>query len=185
MAKDGYKIRNPKGIYFLSFAVVQWLDVFTKPEYAQIIIVSLKYCQTKKGLNLYAWCLMSNHLHLICSSQHGDLSSTLRDFKSFTSKEIIKAIQSNVKESRKDWMLWLFKNAGLNNSRNTKFQFWRQDNQPKELLPDLNSFALQKLHYIHNNPVVAGLVDYAEEYKYSSARNYAGKHGLIEVLLYE
>lgn len=176
----GYKIRNPNGIYFLTFAVVEWVDVFTRKEYADMVIESLKYCQQEKGLILYGYCLMHNHLHLIASSaDEANLSDILRDFKKFTSKQIIKAIEENPKESRKNWMLWVFKNAGANNSKNKNYQFWRQDNQPKEL--ETNAFKDQKLGYIHNNPVEAGIVLAPEHYVYSSAVNYAGGEGLLKV----
>ena len=119
---------------------------------------------------LYAWCIMSNHVHLILSAKNNNLSDLLRDFKKFTNKQIIAAIQNNAAESRKEWMLQIFKSEGERNSRNEGFQFWRQDNQPKECYS--KSFTDQKLEYVHNNPVEAGLVDKAEEYLYSSARYY-------------
>jgi len=80
MAKDdGYKIRNQAAIHFITFAVVEWIDVFTRQQY--IVVESLQYCKTNKGLNVHGWCIMSNHLHLILSVQNNDLSSILRDFK--------------------------------------------------------------------------------------------------------
>lgn len=181
MKDKGYKIRDQEGIYFISFAVVGWVDVFTRKRYCEIVIESLKYCQSKKGLIIYAWCLMSNHIHLIVQSGNGDLSNILRDFKKFTSAEIIKAISTNSAESRKDWMMKIFEAAGTTNCRNKKFQFWRQDNQPKVLFGE--KFINQKLKYIHNNPVAAGIVDKAEEYIYSSSRDYCfGKQcGLLVV----
>ena len=170
MDNGRYKIRNKKEIHFVSFAVVEWIDVFTRKEYRDILLESLRFCQDKKGLSLHAWCVMSNHVHLMASSRNYDLSGTLRDFKKFTGKQIIEAISSNEHESRKEWMLQIFKDAGQKNSRNTNFQFWRQDNQPKECYSQV--FTAQKLHYIHNNPVVAGIVDKPEDYLYSSARDY-------------
>ena len=113
---------------------------------------------------------MSNHVHLVVSAKNNDTSDILRDFKKFTSKQIIKAIEEHPGESRKDWMLKIFKQAGEQNSRNKNYQFWRQDNQPKELYSD--HFTKQKIEYIHNNPVEAGIVEKAEEYLYSSARDY-------------
>ena len=124
---------------------------------------------------------MTNHVHLIASSGTGTLSDTLRDLKKFTSVEIVKAIQNNSKESRKEWMLEIFQKAGKENARNTSNQFWRQDNQPKECYS--YDFTNQKLNYVHNNPVAEGIVDYAENYIYSSARNYAGLTGLLNVEL--
>jgi REP element-mobilizing transposase RayT len=125
---------------------------------------------------------MSNHLHLIASAKESNLSDILRDFKKFTSKQIIKAILDNEHESRKEWMLSIFKQAGEENSRNSEYQFWRQDNQPKELYS--SSFVFQKLSYIHNNPVEAGIVDKPEEYLHSSARDYklTKRCGLLDVV---
>ena len=102
--------------------------------------------------------------------------------KNLPSKQIITAIKNNEKESRREWMLEIFKKAGEVNSRNSEFQFWRQDNQPKEVYS--SAFVFQKLSYIHNNPVEAGIVDKPEEYLYSSARDYkqTRKCGLLDVI---
>ncbi len=99
ISEFGYKIRNKAGIYFITFAVVKWIDIFTRKEYQKIIIDSLKYCQKQKRLIIYAWCLMSNHIHLIISAKNNDLSDILRDFKKYTSKKIITNIIKNPKES--------------------------------------------------------------------------------------
>jgi len=113
------------------------------------LIDSLKFCQEHKGLLLHGWCIMSSHVHLLASSLIQDLSGTLRDFKKFTGKKLIEAIINNTSESRKEWMLSIFKNAGQANIRNTNFQFWRQDNQPQECYSP--AFTEQKLNYIHHN----------------------------------
>ena len=182
MGIGGYKIRNKEAIHFITFAVVEWVDVFTRKEYRDIVVESIRYCQQEKGLLLHAWCLMSNHIHLIVSATNNDTSDILGDFKKFTSKQIIKAIETNKQESRRDWMLQIFNQHGEKNSRNSNNQFWRQDNQPKELFS--SGFTVQKLNYIHNNPVEAGIVDKAEEYLYSSARDYYNgkKCGLLDLL---
>lgn len=183
MSLGGYKIRDKEGIHFITFAVVEWIDVFTRREYSDILLNSIKHCQQEKGLILHCWCLMSNHVHLVVSAKEHNTSYILRDLKKYTSKQIIKAIEEHPGESRKEWMLKLFKQAGNSNSRNTHYQFWRQDNQPKELYSE--KFTNQKLEYIHNNPVEAGIVDKAEEYLYSSARDYyTGKNcGLLQLEL--
>ena len=183
MSEGGYKIRNQAAIHFITFTVVEWVDIFTRKEYRDIILDSIKFCQKEKGLLLHSWCIMSNHLHLILSAKNNDLSDVLRDFKKFTSKEIIKATENNKKESRRDWILRIFKEEGEKNSRNTTYQVWRQDNQPMELYSP--KFILQKLNYIHNNPVEAGITDKPEEYLYSSARDYfhAKKCGLLDLVM--
>jgi|ERR1051326_335892 REP element-mobilizing transposase RayT len=182
MTDGGYKIRNKKEIHFVTFAVVQWVDIFTRKEYRDIVVESLRFCQKEKGLLLHGWCIMSNHVHLIVSAKNENLSDILRDFKKFTGKQIIAAITKSETESRKEWMLAIFKAQAEKNSHNVNYQFRRQDNQPKELYSP--AFTVQKLNYIHNNPVEAGLVEKAEDYLYSSARNYSqtNNHGLLEIL---
>jgi len=180
MAKFGYKIRNKDGIYFVTFAVVEWIDVFTRKDYQEILIDSLKFCQKEKGLIIYAWCLMTNHIHLIISAKESNLSDILRDFKKFTSKKLVKSILNNPAKSRKKWMINIFRKLGTGNIRNEQYQFWRQDNHPKELFSE--KFINRKLDYTHNNPVEAGLVEKAEDYLLSSARNYfLQQNGLIEI----
>lgn len=126
MSEGGYKIRNQAEAHFITFAMVLPMaigrvDVFTRKDYRDIVLESLKHCQEKKGLLLHAWCIMSNHLHLVASAKDNNLSDILRDFKKFTSKQIIKAINENKQESRREWMLEIFKKAGEINSRNSKY----------------------------------------------------------------
>ncbi len=181
MSEGGYKIRNQGAIHFITFAVVEWVDVFTRQCYRDIVLDSIRHCQVNRGLSLHCWCIMSNHLHLILSAKNGDLSDVLRDFKKYTSKQIVKAIEDNKQESRRDWMLRIFREEGEKNSRNRNYQFWRQDNQPQELYSA--AFICQKINYIHQNPVEAGIVEKPEHYLYSSAKDYAlrKKCGLLEV----
>jgi putative transposase len=101
-----YKFLDPEGIYFVSFATVGWVDVFTKIEIKRIFVESLRYCINNKGLIVHAWCLMTNHVHLIFSSKEsGKHSAILRDLKKYTSSKLLIEIDSNTKESRKEWML--------------------------------------------------------------------------------
>ena len=123
---------------------------------------------------------MNNHVHLIAAAKGGfNLSDILRDFKKFTSKKLFSAIEENAQESRKGWMLWLFRSAGKNNTNNKNFQVWQQDNHPIEL--STGEMVKQRLDYLHNNPVEEGIVFEPEHYVYSSARDYAGGKGLLEV----
>ncbi|AKQ46768.1 transposase [Rufibacter radiotolerans] len=176
-----YKVRNQHYLYFVSFATVNWIDVFTRREYKDIFVESLKYCIKHKGLEVYAWCLMSNHAHLIIGSTGEKLEYILRDLKRHTSKELTKAIEGNIHESRRAWMLWMFERAGSQNPNNTKYQFWQQHNHPIEL--STNLLLEQRLEYLHQNPVEAGWVEEPDHYLYSSARDYAGQKGLVEVML--
>ena len=119
--------------YFLTLTVVNWIDVFTRPIYKHIIVESLKFSQDRKGLIIYAWCLMSNHLHLIAGAKEGaSLSGILRDFKKFTSKEIINAVKT-ANESRESWMLNIFEFAGRYNPKIKNYKFWQDGNEAKEI----------------------------------------------------
>ena len=174
-----YKFHNPEGLYFVSFAVVAWLDVFTRNEYKNILLESLSYCQKEKGMEIVAWCIMTNHIHLIFRSVKEEKPQLLLgDFKRFTSKAIVKAIKENPRESRKEFLLNQFKDAANNSSNVNNYQFWRHDNKPIELLS--NKVIQEKINYIHQNPVEAGLVFRAENYMYSSAIDYAEGIGLLE-----
>lgn len=177
-----YKFHNPEGLYFVSFAVVGWLDVFTRNEYKDILIESLKFCQKEKGMEIIAWCIMTNHVHLIFRSVKGQKpENILGDFKRFTSKKLVKAIRENPKESRKENLLAEFSKAAHQSSNVKNYQFWRHDNKPIELWS--NKVIEEKLNYIHNNPVEAGIVFKPEDYRYSSAVDYAGEEGMIENLI--
>jgi putative transposase len=174
-----YHLSNSEGIYFITFATVQWVDVLTRPHYKDIVVESLRYCQDKKGLDLYAWCLMTNHVHLIAAARETyNLSDLLRDLKKYTAKKLIAAIQ-NPEESRRTWLLWIFRAAGEHNPNNQDYQLWQQDNHPIEL--STNSMIAQRLEYLHKNPVKAGIVFEPEHYVYSSATDYAGGKGLLEL----
>ena len=173
-----YKFKEPEGIYFVSFAVVEWIDVFTRNEYKNIVIDSLCYCQREKGMEIFAWCIMTNHVHLIFRSVKGQKPELLLgDFKRFTSKAVVKAIQNNFRESRKEWLLEQFAKAASKSSNVKEYQFWRHDNKPVELWR--NKVIDEKIRYIHNNPVEEGLVFYPEDYVYSSARDYSGAKGIL------
>jgi len=177
-----YKFRNPEGLYFVSFAVVEWLDVFTRNEYKNILVESLAFSQKQKGMEIIAWCIMSNHVHLIFRSVKGQHPALLLgDFKRFTSKSIVKAIQENPRESRRKFLLEHFRKAANKSSNVKNFQFWRHDNKPIELWS--NKVIKEKINYIHQNPVKAGLVYKSYDYVYSSAIDYAGGKGLLEDII--
>ena len=168
-----YSIKNQNNQHFVTFTVHQWVDVFTRNCYKDIIIDSLKHCQKEKGLKIYAWVIMSNHIHLIIQSDLVKLSDIIRDFKKFTASQIVKAIENNVQESRKKWLLWLLK-------KENKIWFWEEGYHGEEILT--KEFYDIKKDYIHANPVRAGIVEKEEEYLYSSAGDYYGSpKGIIDI----
>lgn len=174
-----YKFHNKSGAYFISFATVYWIDVFTRQIYFNVLEESIQYCRKQKGMEVYAYCFMPSHVHLIFRSANEDPSGLLRDFKGYTARKIIKAIQENPQESRKEWLLSMMERTGKKNSNITKMQFWQQHNKPIELWSD--KVIKQKIEYIHNNPVEAGFVTDPVDWKYSSARNYQDDQTVLEI----
>jgi len=174
----GYTIEDQEGLYFLTLQVVGWVDLFTRQTYRDIIIDNLNFCQNKKGLNLFGYVIMSNHLHLLAQSDYGRLSSVIRDFKSYTSKCFLVNIQSE-KESRREWMLNYFEFAAKKHKRNSNYQIWTHENHAEHIYTE--KFMAQKLDYIHSDPVRSGIVENTEDYIYSSARNYADMDAIIDI----
>ena len=176
------KNTTTKNLYFVTTTVVNWVDIFSRLKYKHIIIESLAFCQKNKGLEIYSWVLMPNHLHFIIGAENLEqVQTVLRDFKKFTSKKIIAELLEDIQESRREWMLQLFKQAGEKNQKISKYHFW-QDGCYTEVTSSLKFFK-QKLDYIHQNPVRAEFVRYPQDYLYSSAIDYAGGMGLLEVIV--
>jgi len=179
MSSENYRVEKQDGIYFLTFTVTDWVDVFTRLNYRSIVTESLDYCRKNNGLKLYAWCLMTNHIHLVCSIEHPHrMTDFLRDFKKFTAKSVLDDIQQ-LPESRRDWMLYRFEFAGKFDNHIDKYRFWQDKSHPIELIT--TEMIDQRINYIHENPVRTGLVAKAEDYLYSSAGNYAGLSSIIEI----
>jgi len=174
-----YKFHDNDKLYFISFATVHWIDVFVREEYMEIIIESWKHCQEKKGLEIYGWCIMPSHVHMIIGSKKNKLEDIIRDMKKHTSLELKTAIKNNNFESRKEWIIWMMERAGKKNGNNKDWQFWQQHNKPIEI-KDQEMFD-KTLDYMHQNPVLAGFVNKPEDWKYSSARDFCGIKGLVEL----
>ena len=179
-----YKIRDQQAIYFVTFTVIDWIDVFIRDEYREVLIESISYCQKNKGLEVHAYCFMTSHIHLIIGSKGlMPLEGIIRDLKAFTSRSIRKLLENHtqVSESRREWILRRMYNAGKYNPNNIDFQFWQQYSHPIELYSDLKID--KTLEYIRLNPVAAGFVDTPEAWVYSSARDYSGlAKGAIELV---
>ena len=158
MPKNRINQNLNQSFYFITPTIQNWYYIFDRHNRWQIIADSLKFCQKNKGLEIYSYVFMLNHLHLIIRSP--DAIGFLRDFKKFTSKQLIK----NISESE-PIILNLFKQKS--DSQIQRHKFWKDDNQPKII--ETEKFALQKMNYIHNNPVVKGYVDRPEYWKWSSA----------------
>jgi putative transposase len=175
-----YKVGESQIPHFVTFSVVAWIDMFSREQHKEVFCESLRYCQKHKGLNLHAWVVMTNHVHLIISSKENGISDLVRDIKKFTGKTIVKSIQENNEESRKEWMLNIFKFTGSKNTNNREYQFWKQDYHPIEL--DTIEKMETRMNYLHQNPVRSGMVWDAWHYKYSSAIDYmTNEKGLLDL----
>lgn len=171
-------IKKSNSSYFLTLTVVDWIDVFTRENYKTAIIDGLKFCINNKALNVFAYCLMTNHLHLVVNcNEPFQLADVIRDFKRHTVKAVISKIKTEP-ESRKEWMLKLFQEAAHKSTRNEKYKFWQTGNHAIELYNE--QFIWTKINYIHNNPVVEKFVSKPEDWLYSSASNYLFGHGALQ-----
>ena len=137
-----YKATEANNAYFVTITTVGWVDVFTRLNQKQLLINALSYCQKYKGLEIYAYCIMSSHLHILCKAMEDEkLSNTLRDFKKFTSKKIIKTILEEP-ESRREWMLDFFKKSCEHLKREQKYKVWQNGYHAEHIYS--NTFIKQK-----------------------------------------
>ena len=158
MSADKYLISDKAGCYFVTFTVIHWIAIFSRKEYRDIIVDCLNYCIDHKGLVVYAWVIMSNHIHLVITtrSDHGNISEIIRDLKKHTSKEITKEIQA-IPESRKEWLLNAMSKEAKTIGRATYCKLWKEDNHAITI--DVKIVGIkERINYIHDNPVRNGLV---------------------------
>lgn len=175
-----YKATEHDVAYFITITVVGWIDVFTRLRQKYVIVNALKYCQKYKGLEIYAYCIMGSHIHLLCKADEKDLlCNIIRDFKTYTSKKIIETI-INYPESRREWMLAYFKKACEHLKRKQNYKVWQDGYHAEKVYS--NTFIKQKVNYIHNNPVIEKIVEKPEDYMFSSARNYAELDSEIDIV---
>ena len=120
-------------LYFITLSVVGWVDLFSREVYKEIMVSNLEYCQENEGLDIFAYVIMSNHLHLVCARRDNDLKELLGRFKSYTSKLFLKEIQTNSKESRKEWLLELFGQFAEGNKQYSKYHIWEYTDHPVAL----------------------------------------------------
>ena len=161
--------------HFLTCTVVNWMPLFSKVEFTEIIFNSLNFLQRQQRLKLYGYVIMENHLHLIASAT--SLSKEIGNFKSFTARCIIDLLQKN----SSNYILNQFEFYKLKHKTKQEYQVWQEGFHPQVILNE--EMFIQKLDYIHNNPVKRGYIDDPVHWRYSSYRNYMGQPGLLEVEL--
>jgi putative transposase len=158
---------NYDTVFFVTLTVVSWVDVFTRKPYCDELVRNIKYCQQHKGLELYAYVIMSNHMHWLAGHKEGKLNHMLRDFKSYTAKQLLSLIYDNPMESRRDWMKIVFQYNAKFQQQNAENMFWQKTNHPIDCYN--RKLLWQKMNYIHENPVRGGLVKEGGDWWYSSA----------------
>jgi putative transposase len=173
MSRTRYKIYENAYPHFLTCTVTGWTPVFTRPETVDIILDSWKYLQQNIGMDIFGYVILDNHLHFISAA--ADLSDAVKRFKSFTARKLIDLLESrNIQNILRH--LNFYK---LHHKQDQDYQFWQEGSHPQMIEND--EMMWQKLEYIHDNPVKRGYVDDPLHWRYSSARNYAGQIGLIDV----
>ena len=172
MGRGHYTVRDPAAPHFLTCTVLQWLPLFAQPANAEILLDSLDYLRREGELKLYGYVILENHCHLLAQSR--DIGKTMASFKSYTAGRIIRRLTE-----RQSPVLELLAFHKARHKTDRQHQVWQEGSHPE--MVEGHAMALQKLEYIHNNPVKRGYVDDPLHWRYSSARNYAGQEGVIGV----
>jgi putative transposase len=173
MSRNRYKIYGNAHPHFLTCTIVEWLPVFIRPPAVQIVFDSWSFLQGQGRVKLFAYVILENHLHFIAAAD--DLTKEVANFKSHTARQIIDLLQArNAKSLLKQ--LAFFKRK---HKTDRLYQLWQEGSHPEQITSD--EMMEQEIEYIHNNPVKRGYVDEPAYWRYSSARNYAGLPGLIDV----
>jgi REP element-mobilizing transposase RayT len=172
MGRSRYKIVDPMLPHFVTCTVLHWIPVFTRQTTVEIVLESLSFLK-QEGLLVHAYVILENHLHMVVQSTN--LNRDMARFKSYTAKRLLSYLtEQNVSQILEQ--LAFYKKA---HKGDRAYQFWQEGYHPEWIEDD--EMMRQKIEYIHQNPVKRGYVDRAEHWRYSSARDYAGASGLIEI----
>ena len=172
--RSRYRINEPERSHFITATVVEWLPVFTTGACCDIIVQSLAFCREKKGLRIYAWVILDNHFHAIVAGP--ELARTIGDLKKFIAREVL----AQLKTEGREWLLNQLAYYRAAHKSLSQHQVWQEGVHPQSIASD--AMMLQKLEYLHNNPVKRGLVAAPEHWRYSSAHEWlAGAMPLLRV----
>ncbi len=174
MTRTRYRIYETEYPYFITSTISSWIPVFTRQQTADIIFDSWRHLQQERELKLFAYVILENHLHMIVSAP--ELPTIMQSFKSYTARRIIDLLKACSCET----LLRQLRATKLNHKKESEYQVWQEGGKPKQIQND--SMMWQKIEYTHNNPVDRGFVDDPTHWRWSSARNYAGQQGLVEVV---
>ena len=173
MGRSRYHIGDEQAPHFLTCTVLNWIPVFTRPDTVAILLEALAYRQEHAGWRIYGYVILENHLHLIAQAR--DLRLELPRFKSYTARRLIDHLEAHGAERILKQLAWFRKR----HKDDRDYQFWEEGSHPQMI--ESEAVLRQKLDYIHRNPVKRGYVDAPEDWRYSSARDYAGRVGLLPV----
>jgi len=173
MGRSRYKVIHEERPHFFTSTIVNWLPLFASPAIVDIIIDSWKFLQTERSIVFYAYIIMENHLHFIASG--AKLGDRIAQFRSFTARQIIDHLVAKKASTVLNILEWSKKDF----KTDRKYQVWQEGSHPEMI--SSQEMMIQKIEYIHYNPVKRGYVDEPVHWRYSSARNYADLEGIIEV----
>jgi len=173
MGRNRYKIYEPTHPHFITRTVLNWIPLFTRKESVDILFESFRHLQQTDNLKLYAYVILENHIHIVAQSD--DIAQTMAKFKRHTARQLIKLLENENVRTILD-QLAFYKKA---HKSDRTYQVWQEGLQPKLMQTDV--MMISKIKYIHHNPIKRGYVDEAKHWRYSSARDYEGVNGLLEV----
>jgi len=160
---DSYKFIDGVYVYFVTFTIIDWLPIFINTEPVGIKNESLRYCINNKNLCIHAYVIMPNHIHLNVFDSNFDndrLGKTLTNFRKFTGNKLANTIDNTLAES----LSLVIRRKGLTDRIR---QVWQPGWHGEGLVSE--AFLLQKMNYIHKNPVRKGFVKFPEHWIHSSA----------------
>jgi putative transposase len=159
--RSRYRVNEPHAAYFITATIVAWLPVFTTAERCNIVVESLKYCRAHKQLEIFAWVILDNHLHAVLSAP--ELPRVLADFKRHTAQRLLEKLEAE----KCEWLLNQLRYFRASHKNESEHQVWQEGSHPQAIGDD--RMMLQKMDYVHDNPVRRGLVAGREHWRYSSA----------------
>jgi putative transposase len=168
-----YTTREQGVPYFVTCTVVKWIPIFTRKPYFDILIDALQFCRQHKGLKIYAYAILDNHLHLVVAGDK--LADIIRDFKSYTAKRLI----AQLEQDQKTWVLNQLQYYKQSTKTRSDYQVWQEGVHPQQIVSEV--MLHQKVDYLHYNPVRLWVVERPEDWVYSSAKDYAGGKGLVDL----
>lgn len=173
MTRSRYKIYETEYPYLISSSIVYGLPIFGLSAISEIILDSFQFLQDERDTQIYAYVIMENHIHFIAQSDL--LAEKVSAFKSHTARKSIDCLRRN---GNRNWLRRLAEQK-TDYKEDRPYQFWQEGYHPKQINGD--DMMIQKIEYIHHNPVKRGYVRNPEDWRYSSANNYCGKRGLISI----